>query len=325
MEQPLREIRGKNPNELIRDHGGSAADINLFTIALLQEVGINAEPIILSTRNNGKIRSEHPIESLFNYVAMILTIDDKIVLADATDRNVPFDRLPIWCLNDKGLIIRKNDALWADLQTNMPSEKSVMLNFKINPQTSKAELSCVMHTTELEAYHLRDKFKDDTTLIKELFLEKGFENVSVVKTSHYETTSGPYVVAVKGTSGIDQIDDQLIITPLLHFPTSKMPFTQQSRSYPIDFISPQLEKYKCQIDLPDGYSTSFVPEDFTISNDLVEVQYSTLIKDSSLEINGLISFKKSVYPESDYSKLKFYFQKIIDKFNEQVVLKQKKI
>ena len=42
----------KNPNELIRDRGGSAADINLFTIALLKEAGFNADPIILSTRNN---------------------------------------------------------------------------------------------------------------------------------------------------------------------------------------------------------------------------------------------------------------------------------
>ncbi len=255
---------------------------------------------------------------------MILTIDDIIILADATDSNVPFDRLPVWCLNDKGLIIRKNDALWVDLQTNVPSENSVILDFKINPQTLKAELSCVMHTTELEAYHLRDKYKDDTTAILQLFLDKGFGDISRIETSHYENASGPYVIAAKGTSDLDRIDNQIIIAPLLHFPTNKMPFTQQSRSYPIDFISPQLEKYKSQIDLPEGSSLAFVPEDFKISNDLIEVQYSTFLKDSTLEVNGLIFFKKSIYPELDYSKLKFYFEKIIEKFNEQIALKPNK-
>ncbi|MCB0665854.1 MAG: hypothetical protein KDC80_08545, partial [Saprospiraceae bacterium] len=256
---------------------------------------------------------------------ILLTLSDgKLLISDATDPNVPFDRLPYWCLNEKGLIIRKKDALWVDLQSPLPSENSRIITYKIYPNAQEAEVTCLNHTTEVEAYFLRDQYHDDTTSLKEAFLEKGFVKINRIKTSHYDDTGGPYVVAIKGTIKIEQLEDLLLISPLLKFPVSSLPFTQKVRTYPIDFITSQIEKYTSQIIIPQGYFVEFKPEDLKISNELVDIEYSTLAKDTILEVNAVIHFKKAIYPESDYAKLQFYYKKIVEKFNEQIIFKQNK-
>ena len=54
------KFASKTPNQLINDKFGNCADINLFTIGLLNSIGIESYPLILSTREHGKIKVDYP-------------------------------------------------------------------------------------------------------------------------------------------------------------------------------------------------------------------------------------------------------------------------
>jgi len=78
------------------------------------------------------------------------------------------------------------------------------------------------------------------------------------------------------------------------------------------------------IHIPDGYKLLSRPEAIAIDNDDVKISYSfNKESDSSVKIVGIYDFKRDVYSSASYIDLKFYFKKIIEKFNEKVILAKK--
>jgi len=99
-------------------HRGTSADVNLLLIAALREAGLPAYPVLLSTRDHGRINPEYPLLERFNYVvALVPLADGKDLLVDATNPLLPCGVLPKRCLNKSGRLIAKKEAdgRWVDL------------------------------------------------------------------------------------------------------------------------------------------------------------------------------------------------------------------
>ncbi|MCR5887084.1 DUF3857 domain-containing protein [Hymenobacter sp. J193] len=92
-------------------HSGTAADINLLLIGLLRDAGLTATPVILSTRDNGRLDIASPMVSRCNYVLAALTLPGQTqpLLLDATQKQADFGMLPERVLNTQGhLVTEKN-------------------------------------------------------------------------------------------------------------------------------------------------------------------------------------------------------------------------
>jgi hypothetical protein len=74
------------------------------------------------------------------------------------------------------------------------------------------------------------------------------------------------------------------------------------------------------ITIPEGYKVDFIPEDYMILNELFELNYKVNNDGKTISVTFNYYFKKPVYAAADYLKLKFYFEDIIKKGNEKVVL-----
>ena len=88
--------------EILTKRRASSSEINLLTVGLLNAVGIKADPVILSTRNNGKVKRSYPFLNSFNNTIAVATVDSNQVLIDATDLLLPNNRIPTSCLNEIG-------------------------------------------------------------------------------------------------------------------------------------------------------------------------------------------------------------------------------
>ena len=79
--------------------------------------------------------------------------------------------------------------------------------------------------------------------------------------------------------------------------------------------------FQSTIAIPNGYKLLTKPEDLRINNNLVKIIYVTNISDNNtIKVTGVYEFKNDVYGIPDYVELKNYFNKIVDKFNEKLVL-----
>ena len=55
-------------------HRGTSADVNLLLIAALREAGLPAHPLLLSTRDHGRVNKEFPLLERFNYVVALVPL-----------------------------------------------------------------------------------------------------------------------------------------------------------------------------------------------------------------------------------------------------------
>src|SRR5690606_111681 len=95
---------------------GNVGDINVSLIAALRYAGLEADPVILSTRSNGYATELFPSLSDFNYVIARLVIDGETYLLDATDPLMPFGMIPFHCLNGRGRVIGDRESSWLDIK-----------------------------------------------------------------------------------------------------------------------------------------------------------------------------------------------------------------
>ena len=119
------------------------------------------------------------------------------------------------------------------------------------------------------------------------------------------------------------INDKIYLSPFLGESLSENPLKQPTRTYPIDMVYPTKRSFKTSINIPEGYQVYFIPEEFKISNQSFDFNYSVKNEQTQLVVSFDYYFKKSVYPDTDYSKIKYYFKEIVKKGNEKIVLSKK--
>jgi hypothetical protein len=312
----------KSPKDFINQKKGNPAEINLFMTALLNAAGITANPVVLSTRDHGKINLNYPFIDFFNYVVVLIKMDNQVSLADGAEFFTQYNRIPPKCINEKGLIISKEGENWIslDLQYNSIDQKTI--NLKIDPVTFNMTSSLIIQASEYDSYWYKKKFSNDTVKIKEYLLDKGIEKVLKISTMNYDQAEKPYIISCNGISEVERLDNKIIVSPFLKFAKQTNELTQSTRTYPVDFTYSRAEVYKTNVQIPSGYKVMTLPGPQNIDNDLVEIKLEYKEANGIISIEGSFKFKKAVYAPTEYTRLRDYINTIIKKFNEPLVLEK---
>ncbi|MCE4565783.1 DUF3857 domain-containing protein [Maribellus sp. CM-23] len=312
----------KSPANLEKDKFGNAADLNLFTIGLLKAIGIEAYPVLISTRKNGKIRTDYPFFQYFNYVLLYAELDNLNVLSDVTDIHCSSYRIPQRCINDQGLLIKENenkDVSWIGLQCAYPTQTNTVI--KMHLENSELKSSVQISVNEYQAIGLKEEIGNDTEKLLEHLKKKSYsvekENVSI---ADMDENSRYYKYEFQPETTAEIINEKIYISPFLNEPMKDNPLNQETRTYPVDMIYPWRDTYFTSIEIPEGYRVEFVPESFKAKNDLVEMEYTINQTENKLVITFSSFFKKAVYPAEVYSKIKYYMNQMVKKGNEKIVL-----
>ena len=96
--------------------------------------------------------------------------------------------------------------------------------------------------------------------------------------------------------------------------------SREQGTYPIDMTYPTERVFNATIILPQGYNIDYLPSNHNIENDLFELNYSAKSEGEQIVVSFQYSFKKPLYAAVDYSKIKYYFNEIVKKGNEKIVL-----
>lgn len=310
----------KSPNKLVEEKHGNCADINLFTIGLLNAFGIEAYPVLISTREHGKIKYDYPFSHFFNYVIIYANVNGEKLLSDATEIMCLNNRIPSRCINDKGLIINKDKIEWIDLACLFPSEIRTDIQIEIINNES-INIDITKSSTEYDALYYRNYYTDKVETVKKKLDSKDYSIIdSTISIQNQLNKEKPYVLSYKQISKPEIINEKIYLSPFLNESISDNPLKQKIRTYPIDMTYPKKRSYKSTILIPEGYQVDFIPKGKKINNQLFELSYTAISDDKQITISFDYYFKKSIYSSNDYSEIKFYFNEIVDKGNDKIVL-----
>ena len=314
----------KSPKDFITSKNGNSADINLFLIALLNAGGIAAEPMILSTRNHGKIKLYYPFHHTTNYVVAYVK-SDRNFITDATQNTLDYDLVPTYCINEYGLLVNKEEEdKWMTIKYSAPSNQEIKINVSMDAQDLIANLNFRFSSTFFKAYEQRKAFGNDITKLKESFSEK-FDGINSILIENYSNTSLPYSFTFKAKQELEQLGEYIIINPFMGLPISKNKLILEERSYPVDLIFPYRNSYEVNVQIPDGYKITKVPDNAQLDNTCISLKskYVYDTKYNKLSIKALYEFKEAVYQPNQYKELKESINHIIKTMNEKIYLTQK--
>lgn len=319
-----RKYAEKSVKQFVNETTGSSAEINLFLIGMLRAAGLNANPVLISTRDHGQIKVDYPYTSLFNYVIVMVEFGNKKILTDGTEPLLAYARIPSKCINHKGLVFSDEGEAWINLTSSIafPSVSHKLFLLKVDTENDVVNAEVVEQTNEYMALHNKKMYASDSEIFVSSKEKKGFENVEITEVINTEVSGKPFILKYNADFQFEYFDDKIIITPFPDLPFSENKLKQPTRKYPVDMNFKKRWYYVSTIGIPEGYELLDAPKNYKLDNELVKIEIKSELMESSIKIEGTIHFHKAVYPTKDYPKLKYYFNEIIKKFNDKVVLKE---
>ncbi|SDI37747.1 transglutaminase domain-containing protein [Winogradskyella thalassocola] len=307
-----------------KDGEGNDADINLMVVSMLRSQGVNANPVLISTRNNGI--PLFPTREGFNYVICSVQKGEEYLLIDATEEYSTNNVLPQRVLNWQGRLIEDNKvSRWISIQPNKKSLESSMLNVTINEDFSVSG-KVAQHLTDYVAYSHRNRYAvlTEEDHIKSLEKDKGDIEISELNIENTKDITQPIKVSYEYelSDGIDEVGDKLYFSPLLFLATKENPFKLEEREYPIDFVIPYTDKYMVNIMLPEGYDVESLPKSEALEFKDANVTFTYLVQQNGkyLQLKAQLDIANPLILPVDYKAFKAFYSKIVEKQAEQIVL-----
>lgn len=316
--------------DAVFDEGkGNSAELNLLFVALMREAGINAHPCLVSTRDNGKPITSYPVMWQFNHTIAYAEIQGKTYFMDIGNKYRPFDIARKNSLNTQGFILEKANPRWADLNT--AAESTVHLfNFKMdnNGHISGSINSVLSGYAAIELRSLLKKSieKPNITLIDSVLGKMPNTTILNIAYDNIDSAHLPVKRNIDIAINNQHFDksDKYDIQPLYLSHFRDNPFVFANKTYPIDFQCPLKDQYIYNLTIPEGYMFEKIPQNMSLSfsNNTASAQLSSSIKENTLQIVFKTNINATYFSAENYESISLFFKQLIDKQNEQIVVKK---
>ncbi|MEJ7557879.1 MAG: DUF3857 domain-containing protein [Pedobacter sp.] len=315
----------------LETRSGNVGDINLSLVTALTAAGLNAEALILSTRQNGLVNSLYPVISDFNYVIAKLNIDDQVYLLDATDARLPFGLIPLSCVNGNARAIGlKKSSYWYEIKAPQRETTKYILEAAIAPNgnlkgmltTYSMGYAALSKREQINAAGSIDEFveKLDERWPNMKILNHSIENVDTLDNALVEK----YEIDMKLFDGLNY--SQLFFNPFFIGRINKNPFNLNDRTYPVDMGAAREERVTMIIKLPENWGLAEQPKNLSMAlpeNGGRFVSNTTLVGET-LSISQVFQLNKPIYSPDEYLSLKEFYSRMIQQQKTDIVLKKSK-
>jgi len=317
-----------NLDKILEQKSGNSTDINFLLMNMLRAQKIQANPIIISTRDNGRIFPSSPSIFDFNYVIIEAKIDNHSIYLDATIDIIPAGLLPKRCLNGYGRKILINNSAESFIVPSGKFSKTIMYTVNISDENIlNADVSKIHN--EYAAIVMRNKIiksggKDD--YIQSQVESYTGQSISDYLIDDYDNIYKPVKESYKISTSDNIIfaGNLIYLSPLLNEAMTENPFKLEERNYPVDFAYPKLNKIIMQYKIPEGYTIEEVPENISLSlpNKAAQFQFQVVVMNDMIQIISIFKINQSIFQYDSYKALRNLYNLIIEKQNEKIVLKK---
>ena len=303
---------------------GNTADINLMLTAMFRYAGFNANPVLLSTKSNGI--PIFPTVNGFNYVISAVETDEGPLLFDATNKYSEPNILDKNLLNWQGRIVRKNKSSnWVSLNPSKLAVEAFMVNATVGVDGTISGSIKNQFTGNIAMENRRD-FSGLSENDAGEELKGRYKQLSISEVA-FENLENPYQPLklnfnFSSQNFVEEINGNLYVSPLLFLCMEENPFNQEDRKFPVVYGYPSKKRYIVSINIPEGYKIESLPlgTKATMGDSVVTFKYLLSENSNKIQISAEFSINRYFVSPEEYSDLKKFYQYMIDKENEKIVL-----
>ena len=299
---------------------GNVADINLMLTAMLRKAGLQANPVVLSTVQNGLLNYVFPSKSKLNYVIVQTTIGDDNYLVDGTEPYSKVNLLPIRALNQRGFVVNENGIKEIDLINTIMSTSKEQITAELKADGLISGLynnfnDNYFYMNNKEAYVADPKEFEKDFIDEYTFEIESFQSLDNNKGLIRNSFKFDNVQA-------DVVNGKIIINPLLFTATTSHNLNYDKRNYNLEFGTPMTIAKTIKIKIPEGYKVESLAKDYheKIVNEAAGYVYKAEEKDGMLIINSVKVQPYSILPSDYYTHYKAFINKIVEAETQNIVL-----
>jgi hypothetical protein len=308
---------------------GTTAEINLILVNLLKEAGLDAYPILVSTRKNGRINELNPDWQQFDKVMARVLINDHNYVLDATSKTNSPKLIPWEVMYSEGLVIGKIESGnwgWQTLWNEKDAFNDLILvNGSIDDQgvlTGEAAINSYDYS--------RVKRMDDLKNGKDKFLEKYFssKNASVHIDSSLIENEGVDTLSLNQKLWFSQklsaSGNYKYFSTNLFIGLEENPFTSEQRFSDIFFGANQRYTIIESFIIPDGFAFDEMPKNIKMIMPDTSIVFTRNIsvQNDALNMHITLEFKRPVFRVGEYEPFREFYSKLFGMLNEQIVIKK---
>jgi len=313
--------------DVFKKKEGNVAEINLLLIAMLRKAGIQADPLILSTRDNGIAHFGYPLIDEYNYVICMAYPGGKMVALDASQPYNGYGQLPVGCYNGWGHIINEEKPLPVNFSADSIRETSftnvVIINDEKNlpsgrytstmGKSESAGARAKIARSSVDAYSKKTLNSYGPDFSMENFGMDSLNKFDFPVTVHYDFD-------LKNLSS----GDILYFNPMMNDGYKTNPFKSMERHYPVEFPNLIDETYQLSMDIPAGYQIDEMPKSARVNLNENEGTFEYLIQkgESNLQMRVRLKLNKTFFAPEEYATLRDFFAYVVKKENEQIIFKK---
>ncbi|MEO6549598.1 MAG: DUF3857 domain-containing protein [Ferruginibacter sp.] len=313
-----------------KDKKGTSGEINLILVNLLKDAGLTVHPVLVSTRDNGRVNTGLAGVSQFNKVMAYVEIGNQTYVLDAINKFTPSKLIPYDVLSSEGLVIEKlttNEWGWKVLWNQEKLFKNTtLLTADIDDKgIMKGEANITSDEyCRLERIPVLKKGK-------EKFIERYYSSkvpgwkIDSLTLENEDNDTMPLTQYVNFTSNTSSSGDYHYFSVNLLSGLENNPFISDNRFSDVFFGCNQSYTIIGRFTIPEGYQFDELPKNIKMIMPDTSVVFSRLMQagNSTLDIRITLDIKKPFYSVEEYPYFQEFYKRLFELLNEQIVFKKK--
>jgi hypothetical protein len=254
--------------ETLQQGTGTNADINMLLIQSLKDVGLEAAPVLLRSRDQGMMPYNFPsFQKLTTFVVGVMPQGGTKFYVDASSTDDYLNVLPATLLVERArLLLKDKKSQWVNLQKISRSQATTMV---------EATLSADGVLSGTQVTHRKGLIAETTDSI-------------------------PFTIRGE-VSG-----NKISVCPFYAVPITKNPFKAGKRLMPVEFPREELQQITVNITLPEGYDLENTPKPIsaTTPDKGVNGRYAVSSYGGKAQVQYLFNVNKVAHPNTNYEALR---------------------
>ncbi len=325
--------RGIYPDEpldkLFQARRGDGAGIAFILTDMLRAAGLEAHPLLISTRDHGRVVELYPLLTQFNQMLTHAKIGAKEYLLDATDPLRPYNMLPVPALNHVGWLVEKKNPRWVNVVTPGAFHHQTSVFAALSSEgviNGRFESLDAGYSGLFNRRELHEGKKDEDYIQDGWLKQLTGAQLDSSEITQRDSVEAPLLTKAHFTSAdhAQVSGDNIYFMPMLFARREENPFKRPERTFPVDFAYPRKLLYTMTLELPEGYLVQETPRNLVLDLPGEGAQFRRMcqVEGNTLQFTTQTHIRKARFDPREYKTLREFFDRIVAAHAEQVVLKR---
>ena len=311
----------------LEKHTGNSADMNLLVINLLRDAGVEAYPLLVSTRDNGKINRSYPFLYQFNNVLAYTEAEGIPYVLNASNPYNPAFMIPWNVQFTEGYLVDKTKTGFVSLaDTKHPFRISTSMTADLDEKGMLKGSAYLLAYEYAKNQRLSSLNKGTDKYLTEYFSEPHpdfkFDSLTV---KNEKNDSLPLENQVKFNTQLNSSGDYFFYSPNFMLDLEKNEFLSDQRFTDVEFGFTQYYTIVSTIRFPENMEPEELPKNIKMimPDTSIVLQRFMQKNENSVSLRIILEIKRPTYYADEYPDFKEFYAQLFERLNEQIVFKKK--